>query len=297
MLTLSLLSPLALLAPPTTTVRLGRRAVVTGGAAAALVAPLRSAEAASSLYPPGFEPSRVEGIGGGADVLDERPPAQQDVFYPPSLIGLWRCERTVTSIEGDAQQAEGAWRLLGGEGSIRQPESYALRYIPQPGATFGPDGKMVGDARLQAITGTDGKKYFGVILDRGFELDSRTRGASVSWEPSAPDALSYERAAGGRGGAAELRVLERSVELPSEKGWGSNELLRLRTPTGFGDAKIDYALRVQRRFRRGTTESGARVVEGLEIIKTYRVLDGVAGIEMPTSTTKATLRLTRPQQS
>ena len=296
MITLPLLSPLALFAPKATTVQVGRRAVVTGGATA-LAVPLCSAEAASLQYPPGFEPSRVEGIGGGADVLDERPPAQPDVFYPPSLIGLWRCERVVTSIEGDAQQAEGAWRLLGGAGSIRQPESYALRYIPQPGATIGPDGKMVGDARLQAITGTDGKKYFGVILDRGFELDSRTRGATVRWEPSTPDELSYERAAGGRGSAAELRVLQRSVELPSDKGWGSNELLRLRTPAGFGDAKIDYALRVQRRFRRGTTESGARVVEGLEIIKTYRVLDGVAGIEMPTSTTKATLRLTRPQQS
>lgn len=289
MLTLSLLSPLSLHTP------LPRRVIVTGGVAA-LVSPLCSADAASLQYPPGFEPSRVEGIGGGADVLDERPPAQSDVFYPPSLIGLWRCDRVVMSIEGDAQQAEGAWRLLGGEGSIRQPESYALRYIPQPGATFGPDGKMVGDAQLQAITGTDGKKYFGVILDRGFELDSRTRGATVRWEPGAPDDLGYERTAGGRGSAAEVRVLQRSVELPNDKGWGSNELLRLRTPSGFGDAKIDYALRVQRRFRRGTTESGARVVEGLEIIKTYRVLDGVAGVEMPTSTTKATLRLTRPQE-
>ena len=63
---------------------------------------------------------------------------------------------------------------------------------------------------------------------------------------------------------------------------------------GIGDATIDYALRVQRRFRRATSEGGARVVEGLEIVKTYRVLDGVAGVEMPTSTTKSTLRLTRP---
>jgi hypothetical protein len=96
-----------------------------------------------------------------------------------------------------AWQAEGAWRLLGGDGEIRKPESYLLRYVPQvyllwpyllwpyllwphllwphllwlysplqPGAEFGSDGKMkeaagstAGSAR--AITGTDGRSYFG----------------------------------------------------------------------------------------------------------------------------------------
>ena len=43
------------------------------------------------------------------------------------------------------------------------------------------------------------------------------------------------------------------------------------------------------------THTYVQVVEGLEIVKTYRVLDGVAGIEFPTSTTKSTLRLTRPK--
>ena len=38
-----------------------------------------------------------------------------------------------------------------------------------------------------------------------------------------------------------------------------------------------------------------RVVEGIELVKTYRVLDDVAGVEFPTSTTKSSLRLTRPQ--
>lgn len=32
-------------------------------------------------------------------------------------------------------------------------------------------------------------------------------------------------------------------------------------------------------------------MEGLEIVKTYRVLDGIAGAEMPTSTTKTQIRL------
>ena len=82
------------------------------------------------------------------------------------------------------------------------------------------------------------------------------------------------------------------MELPDERGWGSNELVRVTTRSlGFD---ITYAARVQRRWRRATTDTGARVVEGLEILKTYRVLDGIAGVELPTSTLKSTIRLTRP---
>ena len=74
----------------------------------------------------------VEGIGGGADLLSSVPPAVADVLYPPFLNGTWRCQRIVTSIEGDAAQAEGAWRLLGGTGDIRKAESFPLRFIVQP---------------------------------------------------------------------------------------------------------------------------------------------------------------------
>ena len=56
---------------------------------------------------------------------------------------------------------------------------------------------------------------------------------------------------------------------------------------------IIYAARVQRRFRRALTPEGERLVEGLEILKTYRVLDGIAGVEYPTSTTKSLIRMTR----
>ena len=108
----------------------------------------------------------MQGIGQGADMLAKDGPAAGDVLYPPSLIGLWRCERIVTSVEGDTQQAcnrmrpqaatacaprhaatqaatlltpacdrawqaEGAWRLLGGDGELRKPEAYLLRYVPQ----------------------------------------------------------------------------------------------------------------------------------------------------------------------
>ena len=88
-----------------------------------------------------------------------------------------------------ALQAEGAWRLLGGDGELRKPETYLLRYVPQvhllwlyllwpyslwlhspsqPGAEFGADGKMKGTAgatagSARAITGTDGRSYFGAL--------------------------------------------------------------------------------------------------------------------------------------
>ena len=77
---------------------------------------------------------------------------------------------------------------------------------------------------------------------------------------------------------------------------GSDELIRVTTrATGPFNTKFDvvYAARVQRRWRRSTTEEGDRVVEGLEVVKTYRVLDGIADVETPTSTVKSTLRLTR----
>jgi hypothetical protein len=228
------------------------------------------------------ERDRVAGIGGGADMFTGVPPAIRDVVYPPSLNGTWVCDRVVTSVEGDVGQAAGAWRLLGGDGDLRQPERFNVRFVDQP-----PGG-------AQAVTGMDGRAYYGVVLDRGFAFDSRTHGAAVSWSKSMPNVLKYERKAGGRGSAAELRVMQRSVELPSDKGWGSNELVRVTTDAG-SVFELTYAARIQRRFRRANDPAtGARVVEGLEIVKTYRVLDGVAGIEFPTSTTKATIRLVRP---
>jgi len=98
--------------------------------------------------------------------------------------------------------------------------------------------------------------------------------------------------------ATELKVVQRKVEPQNNEGSlvGSNELIRVTTKTNalFGSSfDIIYATRVQRRWRRSTTEEGDRVVEGLEIVKTYRVLDGIAGIEFPTSTVKSTIRLTR----
>ena len=262
--------------------RLARRQIVAGAAAATIAVPsCRRAEAVAA--PPGFEPARVEGIGGGFDMLSDKPMVDVDVLYPPSLNGTWVCERKVASIEGDAGQAQGAWKLLGGTGDLQRGEKYYVRYV---------DLRRTSDA----ITGLDGRKYYGDVFDRGFEIENRMGAATVRWDALAPNTLSYERSSGGLGAAAELKVMQRTTEPPSEKGWGSNDLIRVTTTSSaFGsNFDITYAVRVQRRWRRATTEEGDRVVEGLEIIKTYRVLDGIAGIEIPTSTLKSTIRLTRP---
>ena len=130
-------------------------------------------------------------------------------------------------------------------------------------------------------------------------MDARVHGARVRWEAAAPGTLAYDREDGGRGSAAELRVVQRAVEAPSDQGWGSSELVRITTSTGglLGQPGFESLRRARAAAtapRRG--RDGERVVEGLEIVKTYRVLDGVAGVEFPTSTTKSTLRLTGPSE-
>ena len=83
-------------------------------------------------------------------------------------------------------------------------------------------------------------------------------------------------------------MVKRKVEPPSDQGFGFDELYRV------DDGLVTRAIQVKRRYRRNFDPDGNRVVEGLEIMKTFRVLDGVAGTEMPTSTTKSQLMLTRP---
>ena len=249
-----------------------RRAVVAGVAITAVP----SAQAQEGFGRVEGFTARVEGIGGGADML-QGTPQTADVTYPPSVLGLWRCERVVVSVEGDRAQAQGAWfDLGGGTAEFGQAESFYTRFVPSP-------------------TGLQTDGGVGVVRDRGFEIDSRVNGAaSVSWDVRAlPNTLKYAR----RGGdTVELTVVERTVELPSDKGFGFNELIHVTSTAGglFGSSQLIKAARIQRRYRRGYTDSGDRVIEGLEIVKTFRVLDGVAGVEMPTSTTKSKLRLSRP---
>lgn len=238
--------------------------------------------------------SRVEDMGGGFDVY--RPPALKfpDVIYPASISGLWRVQRAVTSVEGDKGQAEVAFRCLGGAGGYaggdsssdsdaaavlagKKSDVYQTRFIDAP------------SSQTEGYTYSfDGETIRGVICDRGFEISSRTNRDGVLWDPTLdPNKLSY--------GPVILAVIQRTVEPPTEQGFGSNELIRASTPLGgLTPGIVDRAIRVKRRYRRNFDESGNRIVEGLEIVTTYRVLDGIAGVEMPTSTTKSMLRMSRP---
>jgi len=268
----------------------------------------------SPPLPIGTSYERVQGIGGGFDMLIDKPIDDVDILFPPSLNGTWVCERKVVSVEGDVNQAQGVWKLLGGTipttsergGGERDfqkvEEKYYVRFVDLRRDTDG-------------IIGLDGKKYYGDVFDRGYEMEERTSSGSssgsrtatvVQWDPRAPNTLKYERSSAtavtdgssNSSPATELKVVQRKVEPQNNEGSlvGSNELIRVTTKTNalFGSSfDIIYATRVQRRWRRSTTEEGDRVVEGLEIVKTYRVLDGIAGIEFPTSTVKSTIRLTR----
>jgi hypothetical protein len=197
-------------------------------------------------------------VGEGVDVLTDARMSQKDAVFPISMEGLWICDRIVTQVEGDSFQAETAWRGLGGTGPLKanRSESFQTRFVRS--SSFGDSG---------------------VVIDRAFEIASRANGKDISWTVEFPDTLKYDH--------TNLKVVQRSVELPSDKGFGFNELVRI------DDGPIVRAAQIKRRYRRAFDEAGGRVVEGLEIMKTFRVLDGVAGTEFPTSVTKSQIRLRR----
>ena len=218
---------------------------------------IASAATTSSSSPPSPSSSpRLVDVGGGIDLFGKRTLDAPDVVYPVSLEGVWAVQRVVTSIEGDTFQAEMAWRGLGGQGasSMKAPESFLTRFIRD-------------DDSSQCI------------LDRKYEYSNRSK-ATTEWEAARPDMVNI--------GKTTLFVVQRKIEPPSEQGFGFNEFY------GITDGPFERAARVQRRYRRAFDDEGNRVIEGLEIMKTYRVLDGVAGAEMPTSTTKSVIRMTRP---
>jgi hypothetical protein len=217
--------------------------------------------------------------GGGFDLYSSTLSMKsfpKDVVYPQSIKGPWLVERIVTSMEGDAFQAETAWRSLGGSGDFRKTEKFLTKYLEQ---SLGADGNV--DT---------------VILDRGYERQARSSGtisstnpnsessSTVVWTPQNPDSLKTDK--------VEIAVVQRKTEPPTDEGFGYNELYRITEGPLF-----QRAARVQRRYRRAFDEqTGNRIIEGLEIQKTYRVLDGVAGTEFPTSTTKSMIRMKRPDQ-
>ena len=97
-------------------------------------------------------------------------------------------------------------------------------------------------------------------------------------------------------GPINLTVVSRKIEPPTESGFGSDEIYRIYSSAGgvFAGANVYRCARVRRRFRRGFDETtGKRILDGIEIVTTHRVLDGVAGMELPTSTCKSRLRYTQ----
>lgn len=225
------------------------------------VSPILIASPAASLaaLPPA---SRDVEVGGGYDLLSEkRGAAVGDVIYPKSMEGRWNCVRTVARVDGDKFQAGEAYRCLGGKPSLLQEgstESFETQYISSP---------AIGE-------------FPGVVVDRGFEISSRAKIKEAQWNVEKPNSLEFEK--------VKLVVVKRSVEVPSDQGFGFDELLRVE------DGTTTRAVQVKRRYRRAYDDQGNRVVEGLEIMKTYRVLDGIAGTEFPTSTVKSQIRLVRP---
>ena len=210
-------------------------------------------------------------------------PGEDDLIHPASLVGEWQCQRLITSIEGNSDEALRAWQALNGGGSSsstrdilagRRADAFLWRFLPPPPST-----------RSEYLF--EGESVRGVIIDRRFEIASREPDAIVKWDPRSPGALSYTRP-GSRSGAevVELVVVQRKIEMPSEKGWGGSELVQI-----VASGRPLPTTRVQRRFRRAFDADGNRVVEGLEIVKTYRSPDAN---DRPTSITKAQLRMTRP---
>ena len=190
----------------------------------------------------------------GALSLTQSSLDEVDVFFPAALVGKWQVTLKRTLVEGDAAAAEAAWRGLGGSGSFRAlTESYETRFV----------------------TGGGTSPKLAAIVDREFELDSRLGVGSVeSWARDAPGVISFARGGG-------MRVVQRNAE-QAESGFGFTEYIVLTDGTGF-----ERVARVQRRLR---TATGG--IDGLEIVKTYRLLDGVAS-DLPTSTTKTRIRYDR----
>ena len=233
---------------------------------------------------------RVEEIGGGLDLLSPNPSAlsSSDVFYPSSMIDTkWKVQRVITSVEGDLGQAALAWKLLGGSDerafTSKLTEVYEAQFIAAP--------ETMKDANYEY----DGKSLHAAILDRGSELSSRMGLGkdAIQWDTKSNiNAIDYTR----NNGSVNLTTVQRKIELPSDKGFGSDEVYRIQSSAGgiFAGTNVYRAARVRRRYRRGFDEAtGRRILDCIEIVTTHRVLDGIAGMEFPTSTCKSRLRFTQ----
>eukprot|EP00555_Chaetoceros_dichaeta_P012762 CAMPEP_0198257086 /NCGR_PEP_ID=MMETSP1447-20131203/6844_1 /TAXON_ID=420782 /ORGANISM="Chaetoceros dichaeta, Strain CCMP1751" /LENGTH=352 /DNA_ID=CAMNT_0043943893 /DNA_START=232 /DNA_END=1290 /DNA_ORIENTATION=+ len=331
LLFLSEINAIIALASPPTPVKdcaLSRRNWIAGAAFASttssIVNPSYATTPQSSPPPPLIlskssstsPPPRIEELGAGFDLLSPPPLKAVDAIYPSSLLGLWQCQRVVVLVEGDKDQARLAWKVLGGGDASVSDDVFAKQKIERFYTKFIDPPTL--PTRSTSDTGTttknpygyeyQGQTLTGVVVDRVFEMESRLNEKIPQEQPTPGNtnkntgqlinggggdstAFKYETV---KGAIVELVVVDRTIEAPSENGFGYNELIRITTAAGgLAPGNVIRAARVKRRFRRAFDKDGNRVVEGLEIVKTFRVLDGVAG-EIPTSTTKSQIQFFRP---
>jgi len=232
-------------------------------------------------------PVRIEELGSGLDLLSPKP-ITSEVYYASSMTDTkWRVQRVVTSVEGNLEQSALAWKLLGGSDekafTSKLTEVYEADFIAAP------------EGMKDATYTFEGKTLQSAILDRSLELSSRI---GIDKGSIQLDTLnnSFEYTRNNNEGPVNLTVVSRKIEPPTESGFGSDEVYRILSSAGgiFAGTNVYRCARVRRRFRRGFDEStGKRILDGIEIVTTHRVMDGVAGIEMPTSTCKTRLRYTQ----
>jgi len=216
--------------------------------------------------------TRVEGIGGGFDLMQPQVDKGVDVIYPASMAGTWKCNRVVVAMEGDIGQAELAWRNLGGCNVDNKPikglvESYIQTFLIPPS-----NWNIKNDYIFE------GETYKGAILDRGLDISSRrSRTAdaticNVSWDIDT-QTLKYENSNKSSSSSQQVQIciVQRKVEYPSVNGFGFDELYKITSSAGglfLGDNNnVQRAVRVKRRYRRALDDNGNRIVDGLEIMK------------------------------
>lgn len=227
-------------------------------------------------------------VGRGVDVSIDTSGARlsdpNNLVFPGSFAGRYACQRTIMSIEGDVYQAQSAWRGLGAN----------------PGHAVFAVGQAPEVYETQLIPIHDGTSNYAVV-DRQFEWTSRSTSSSsssaaasptlssssVQWNPQTPNTAQI-------GSTISWAIIQRSVILPNlDQGMvaGGQELVRIRDGTG---PLVATTRAVQIKTRVRPAPPGApHDLEGLELVKTYRVLDGIAGTEFPTSTTKSLLKWKR----
>ena len=173
--------------------------------------------------------------------------------YPVSWAGIWRVDRRLETVDGDAAAAETAWRVSGGTGDfLSRREDYSVRFSIEDEVAS--------------------------VADWKFEMCSRCSlpESAVLWDP--PDDLRYERAP--RAVAMAVHVEER-IGTRTASNFGAIERWRVARSGGGGEALL---MEVRRDYRPVNDRGN---IEGSERIRTYSTLD----LEVPTSTSRSSLTL------